>query len=65
MLRKSEALKNRKFIILLCVELILILIGMAGLFGKPEVVVGNEGMDKLLGEGVSVPAGVYLSLIHI
>lgn len=64
MLRKSEALKNRKFIILLCVELILILIGMAGLFGKPEVVVGNEGMDKLLGEGVSVPAGVYSMRVY-
>lgn len=57
---KSEVLKNGKFRILLCVELVLILIGVAGLFGKSEVIVGRENTDQLLEEGVSVPAGVYI-----
>ena len=60
MIKKSEALKNGKFRILLCVELVLILIGIAGLFGKADIIVGREDTDKLLEEGVSVPAGVYI-----
>ena len=60
MIKKSEALKNGKFRILLCVELALILIGIAGLFGKAKIIVGRENTDQLLGEGVSVPAGVYI-----
>lgn len=64
MLGKVEVLKNKKIIILLCVQLILILIGVAGLFGKTGVVVGQEDTQKLLEEGVALPAGAYTLRVY-
>ncbi|MCM1100819.1 MAG: hypothetical protein NC079_02270 [Clostridium sp.] len=59
MLRESEALKNTKFRILVGVELILLLIGIVGLFGGSKTVVEREDSDRLWEEGVSLPAGVW------
>ena len=62
--KMSELIQNRKIRILLCVELVLLLIGVAGLFGKHGIVVGTEETDRLLGEGVSLPAGVYTARLY-
>lgn len=59
MLWKSEILKSVKIRCLLCVELSLLLIGIAGLFGKTGVVVGQEYTCQLTEEGVALPVGVY------
>ncbi len=59
MLKESGFFKNRKIIALLCLEALLILLGVAGLFGKTGVVAGREETDRLLTEGISLPAGVY------
>ncbi|MCH5343105.1 MAG: hypothetical protein J1E64_03625 [Acetatifactor sp.] len=64
MLEKVNVLKNKKIIILLCVQLILILIGVAGLFGETGVVVGQEDTQKLLDEGVALPAGAYTLRVY-
>lgn len=64
MLKKSEFFKNRKIQILVCVELLLILVGMAGLFGKTGVVVGRENTALLQEEGVALPAGAYTLRIY-
>lgn len=64
MLRESEFLKNSKMRILLCLELLLLVIGIAGLFGKTGTVVGVEQTNQLLTEGVSLPAGVYTARLY-
>lgn len=64
MLRKFDFRTNWKIWMLLCVELLLILIGVAGLFGKNEVIVGREDTQRLLEEGVSLPAGVYVLKLY-
>lgn len=64
MLRKSEFLKNKKVRALLCIELLLVLIGVVGLFGKTGVVVGRESSSQLLEEGVALPAGVYTLRVY-
>lgn len=64
MLKKSEFLKNRKIQILLCVELLLFLLGVAGLFGRTGVVVGREHTAMLQEEGVELPAGAYTLRIY-
>lgn len=64
MLRRSGFFRNRKSRILLCVELLLLIIGIAGLFEKPGVVVGTEETTTLLEEGVSLPAGVYTARLY-
>lgn len=64
MLKKSEFLQNGKIRILLCIELLLILAGVAGLFGTKGIVVGTEETALLMGEGVSLPAGVYTARLY-
>ncbi len=64
MLKKSEFFLNRKIQILLSIELLLLLIGFAGLFGKTGVVVGRESTALLQEEGVALPAGVYTLRIY-
>lgn len=64
MLNKSEFLKSRRILVLLCVELLLILIGVAGLFGPRGVITGPEETDLLLGEGIPLSAGVYTARIY-
>ena len=54
-----ELIANKKIRILLCVELLLIAFGIAGLFRGSRLAVGTEDTEQLLGEGVSLPAGVY------
>lgn len=63
-IRETEILKNNKFRILLCVELVLLLIGVPGLLRGEKLIAGREDTDKLLEEGVSVPAGVYTMKIY-
>lgn len=64
MLDKLEFFGNKKVRILLCVELILVLIGIAGLFGKTGVVLGQEDTQKLFEEGVALPAGAYTLRVY-
>ncbi len=64
MLRESEFFKNRKMRILLCIELLLLVIGIAGLFGKSGVVVGTDETEAVLTEGVSLQAGVYIARLY-
>lgn len=64
MLRKSEFLKNTRIRILLCIEFILILAGIIGLFGKSGVIVGTEDTELLLTEGISLRAGVYTARLY-
>lgn len=64
MFRETEIFKNHKMRILLCVELVLVIIGVVGLFGSKGVVVGTEEMSRLLGEGVPLPAGVYTARLY-
>lgn len=64
MLKKSEFLKSRKIIILLCVECFLILAGVAGLFGKQEIVAGTEETDSLMGEGIPLSPGAYTARVY-
>lgn len=64
MLKKSEFLKNRKIRILLCIEFVLILAGIIGLFGKKGIVVGAEETERLLTEGISLRAGVYTARLY-
>lgn len=52
--RKSNTIK-----ILACVEVLLILIGIAGLFGKSQIVVSMNQTEQFLEEGVTLPAGAY------
>lgn len=64
MLKKSEFLKSRKIQIVLCVEILLILIGVFGLFGKSGVIYSTEDMKTLVEEGISMSPGVYTLRIH-
>ncbi len=64
MLKMADILKNRKIMILLCVELLLVLLGAAGLFGKRGVVAGAEDARGLLTEGISLPPGVYTARLY-
>lgn len=64
MLKKSEFLKSRKIRILLCVQLLLLLAGIIGLFGPRGIVVGTEQTEQLLTEGVSLPPGVYTARLY-
>lgn len=64
MLRESEFLKNKKCRILLGVELILLIIGIAALFGKTGIIAGISETDRLMGEGIPLSAGVYTARIY-
>ena len=59
-----ELIANKKIRILLCVELLLIAFGIAGLFRGSRLAVGTEDTEQLLGEGVSLPAGVYTARLY-
>ena len=59
MLKKTDFRIKRNIRVLLCVELLFLLIGVAGLFRESGVIVGSEDTSQLLGEGVALPAGVY------
>lgn len=64
MLKRVEIFKNPKLVILFCVELLLILIGVAGFFGQKGVIVGRDQSEQLFHEGVSLPAGVYTARLY-
>lgn len=64
MLKKSEFFKDRKIQILLCVEALLLLVGVVGLFGRTGIVVGRESTALLQEEGVALPAGAYTLRIY-
>ncbi len=59
MLKESGFFKSNKIRVILVLEILLLLIGVVGLFGKTGVVVGTDNMDQLINEGVELPAGVY------
>lgn len=59
MLRESEFFKSSKIRILLCAELILIAVGVFGLFAGARVVWHTEDPVRLEEEKISLPAGVY------
>ncbi len=64
MLKKSEFFSSRKVWVLLGVELFLLLVGIAGLFGRTGIVAGREETDRILGEGIALPAGVYTARVY-
>ena len=59
MLKQSEFFKSVKVRVLLCVEVILVLVGIVGLFGKTGVVIERDDTQQFIEEGVTLPAGVY------
>jgi hypothetical protein len=57
---KSGFLNNNKIRILLCVQLLLLLIGVTGLiFGKSGVISGTDDTESLINNGISLGAGSY------
>lgn len=59
MLRKSEFFKSFKIRILLCVELILIAVGVFGLFTGERIAWRMENPSRLTEERISLSPGVY------
>ncbi len=64
MLRESEFFKNKKCWILLCAELLLLAIGIAGLFGEKGIIAGTDKTQMLMQEGISLSPGVYTARIY-
>lgn len=60
MIVKSGFFENKKIRILLCLELLLVLLGVAGLiFGKSGVISGVEDTQQLINNGIDLDAGAY------
>lgn len=60
MIKKSEFFKNSKIRILLCVELLLVLLGVFGLiFGLSGVISDIDNTESLIENGIDLPAGAY------
>lgn len=64
MLKTADFLKNSKIRILLCVQFLLIFIGVIGLFGPSGIIVGTQETERLLTEGVSLKPGVYTARLY-
>lgn len=64
MLGESGFLKNKKIWVLLGLECLLLLLGIAGLFGRSGVVVDREDAGRLIEDGVSLPAGHYVLRLY-
>lgn len=60
----AEFLKNRRIRILLCVQFLLILIGVVGLFGPKGIVADKGETERLLTDGISLGPGVYTARIY-
>lgn len=59
MWKESGIIKNTRCRLVFGVELLLLVIGMAGLFGPDGIVAGKDSTALLLGEGIPLKAGVY------
>lgn len=64
MWKESGIVKNRKWKILLAVEVLLLIVGISGLFRPGGITAGTEQTDILLTEGIPLKAGVYEAKIY-
>lgn len=64
MLRQSGFLKNKKCILLLCLEILLVLIGVFGAFSPKGIVADSQKSSAMFEEGIPLPAGVYTARVY-